>query len=245
MHRLSELTRAAYGVESSVHDATREVASKETVSRIGREQLLKLRSALGSAHRVIRDVSLPKIWLESELIRVATAPAEPTPAPQVSPKPETQAVAAPPKAPSPKPEAKAAVSAAPATAPKQDLRLASDDPKWAKVVAAVRERSAALAMRLMDVQVQSQTEELLTLEFRRETELLWILDNPQKLAMVREKVAEIYGKPLEVECAVASKNGTPELAEPAAVELPLQGAALHQAAKSLLVEDPGANEEQS
>lgn len=253
MHRLAELTRAAYGVESSVHDATREAAAKEAASQLGRETLLRLRSTLAEAHRIIRDVTLPKIWLESELIRIATKPAQrpvqhaskAEPAVKVASPPHLEASASKPL-PEPKPQPqkpppKAAVVAE-ASKPGPEMHVASDDPNWAKVVKMVKDKSPTLAMRLMDVEVQSKTDELLTIEFKRETELLWVLDNPNKMGMIAKFVAEAYGAPLKVECAVASKNGAPELNEPTAVELPLQGAALHQAAKSLLVEEPGSDE---
>ena len=73
MYRLSDLTRAAYTADGASADATREAALFETSAHIGRENLLWLRGAIAEAHKAIRDVTLPRIWLEAELIRIASS----------------------------------------------------------------------------------------------------------------------------------------------------------------------------
>jgi len=76
MHRMQELTKAAYSIETG-GDSAREANLHEVASRMGRENLLKLRAEFSEAHKVIRDISLPRLWLESELVRIGTAKAVP------------------------------------------------------------------------------------------------------------------------------------------------------------------------
>ncbi|MFQ3586096.1 MAG: DNA polymerase III subunit gamma/tau [Fimbriimonadaceae bacterium] len=89
LHRLADLTRAAYRVEAEgSDDPARAAALHATATALGRESLLFLRSEMAEAHKVIRDITLPRLWLESELVRlsdrlhtprsVAAAKAEPT-----------------------------------------------------------------------------------------------------------------------------------------------------------------------
>jgi len=71
LHRLGDLTRISYQVSSDEFDATRESSMHELAARLGRPFLISIRSSLAEAHKVIRDISLPRLWLESELIRLS------------------------------------------------------------------------------------------------------------------------------------------------------------------------------
>ncbi len=71
LHRLADLTRASYDV-GDAHDAPREASLHETAVRFGRAPLLGLRGEISGIHKALRDVSLPRLWLESELVRIAT-----------------------------------------------------------------------------------------------------------------------------------------------------------------------------
>jgi len=67
LYRLSDMTRMAYGVEmSTAGDPSREAALHATCTRIGNAHLLLLRSALAVAHKTVRDISLPRLWLEAD-----------------------------------------------------------------------------------------------------------------------------------------------------------------------------------
>src|SRR2546423_12487977 len=79
-YRLGDLTRAAYGVDLGATDATREASLHEAAARLGKEALLSMRASIAEAHKAIRDVSLPRLWLEAELIRIAR-PLSAVPAP--------------------------------------------------------------------------------------------------------------------------------------------------------------------
>ncbi len=122
--RLSDLTRALYGLEIGAStDSAVEASLRSTSTKLGEEKILRFRSMVSEAHRFVRDVSLPRIWVEAELIRIATydsakaAPAQavvqqkpslmqkaerPAPKPQPQPAPEPK----PEPTPQPKPEAK-------------------------------------------------------------------------------------------------------------------------------------------
>ena len=72
LHRLADLTRAVYHVETEgADDPARAAALHATATSLGRDALLLLRSEMAEAHKVIRDITLPRLWLESELVRLA------------------------------------------------------------------------------------------------------------------------------------------------------------------------------
>jgi DNA polymerase-3 subunit gamma/tau len=71
LHRLADLTRAIYQVPGEGSDATRESSLHEIAARLGKGFLVDVRTALAESHKIIRDISLPKLWLESEFIRIA------------------------------------------------------------------------------------------------------------------------------------------------------------------------------
>lgn len=70
--RLSELTRAAYGIEiGGSGEATQEAVMKATAGTLGPDHLLRLRERVANGIKDARDVSLPKLWLESLLLGYA------------------------------------------------------------------------------------------------------------------------------------------------------------------------------
>lgn len=72
LFRLSELTEVLYSKpDRNEKDAAIQASRHETAVRIGPERLLALRGALAQIHRDLRDISLPRIWLESELLDLA------------------------------------------------------------------------------------------------------------------------------------------------------------------------------
>lgn len=95
--RLSELTHALVEIGGN-GDPERHAAAHALATRIGRAELLRFRSELAEAHKEIRDVSLPRLWLELALMKLsggAPAPnprqAEPEkPKPKPAPPPRVQ-----------------------------------------------------------------------------------------------------------------------------------------------------------
>ncbi len=80
LHRISSLTRAKFGMEEEGSDTSRDALLNEAASRYETESLLVMRSGLAEAHRSIRDISLPRVWMESELIRISRLLHAPAPA---------------------------------------------------------------------------------------------------------------------------------------------------------------------
>jgi DNA polymerase-3 subunit gamma/tau len=242
MYRLSDLTRAAYTVDAGVPgDAPREAALFETASHIGREHLLALRGAIAEAHKEIRDVSLPRIWLEAELIRIATQPGAATTAPaatqaavQPHPKPvervKPQETAPPPKA---VVEAPPPQKAKPETEPAVP---ASGDP-WEKVVAELTGRSKAMGMRMASARLAGFADGVATIEFVRQSEYEWIVEGQNsrdKQRMILETVQKHFGSGSTVEYTLNKNGSTPAIAEPEAVELPVEGEPLYKLASEIL-----------
>lgn len=85
--RLADLTRASLEVgDVKPGDGAREAAMFETAQHLGRDATLSLRGSLSEAHLAIREVTLPRIWLESELLRIALALQQPAPATKQEPR---------------------------------------------------------------------------------------------------------------------------------------------------------------
>lgn len=228
-YRLGDLTRAAYGVDLGSTDATREASLHESAAQIGKEALLSMRSAIAEAHRDIRDVSLPRLWLEAELMRTARllgapAPAAPLARPQERapepPKPiEPATNGQPPPAPRP-------VSVEPTRAPSNDL--------WTNVKRSLGGLSRTMAMRLEGTSGRSDGT-VLTVEFDRELDYEWVVENPKRKAGVLEQVRAHAGEDWTVEFTIAPKASEPrESGDSEAVELPAEGPRLEQLAKDIL-----------
>lgn len=72
LYRLADLTRVLYGVEMvNTGDTARQASAHDIAARLGQEDLLSMRASLTEAHKVIRDITLPRLWLESEMIRIS------------------------------------------------------------------------------------------------------------------------------------------------------------------------------
>ncbi len=129
MYRLSDLTRASYQITiDGGSEATREASLFETASRIGRETILKLRGELAEAHKTIRDISLPRLWLEAELVRLSQVPEQPAPrAPTVHEAPVARSVA--PQAPATPRALKPEVPTSAPAEPANTSATSSDEPK--------------------------------------------------------------------------------------------------------------------
>lgn len=76
LYRLADLTRATYDIREN-NDAVRHASLHETAARLGRETILRLRGEFAAAHKEIRNISLPRLWLESELVRISQDLARP------------------------------------------------------------------------------------------------------------------------------------------------------------------------
>jgi DNA polymerase-3 subunit gamma/tau len=243
MYRLSDLTRAAYTVEiGAPADATREAALFETAAHLGRENLLWLRGAIADAHKVIRDVTLPRIWLEAELIRIATASqiSAPQAASQpVQPQPHRQAVVEttpvkPPETPAKRKEPEPVVEVE--TKPTVSVPAGADDPasKWSRVVAELGAVSKSMGMRLSGTQLGPVEGTVLVVEFATNVEYEWVANVPKRVAGVLDIVRRHFGPDWKLELVVNKNGAKATHAEPEAVELPVEGEPLHKLASEIL-----------
>ncbi len=205
LYRLSDLTRALYGVDvAGSADQAEEARLHDSATKIGSHRLLALRSEIAQAHRLIRDISLPRIWLEAELIRIgqtivagavvrpaaAPAPAAQKPAPAVrEPAPEA-AKPAPPKAEAPKPEPPQAEApepepekpfepetpapAEPAPAAAPAAASGQEDQIWSEIVKTLSEQSKLARNRLPKSTVVSVDNGVVTIAFDRLNDAEWV-----------------------------------------------------------------------
>lgn len=67
--RLSELSRALYGLDSDF-DPERKASNHDISVRIGQSNLLKFRTILADAHKEMRSITLPRLWLELTLTKL-------------------------------------------------------------------------------------------------------------------------------------------------------------------------------
>ncbi|MFN8218932.1 MAG: DNA polymerase III subunit gamma/tau [Fimbriimonadales bacterium] len=245
LHRLSDLTRAGYGLDLGLSiDPTRDAVAHETAARLGREGLLEIRSALAEAHKVIRDISLPRLWLEAELIRVGQVVNRPAVVPTVAAIP-TQT-----PTPAPKPEPKAAVQATPkpevakpepVVAPKSE---ATGDPEldkalraWLNTVTELSTVSKLMAMKLGHAKVVSAKPGQAVVEFERTHELDWVNESPKRLGALQEAMAKHYGGGIKLDLVAAKKESNGAVS--ATVELPAEGAKLRDLAQQVFESGSG------
>jgi DNA polymerase III subunit gamma/tau len=242
LHRLADLTRASYQVLGNDTDATRESLMHEISTRLGRDFLVSTRSALAEAHKVIRDISLPRLWLESELIRlttqgslpvvqVAVAPRSVSTTPKSEPRPVAQtAVVQPviisPESSTPSESGQAEVEQQEKPAPKQHR----DD--WDRLLDALPMNPNTGSptphkMRLKGSQLIEDSGEKLLVAIERQTDLDWFNERPDRIKFLLDRFADIGRHGTTIEFVVEKKNDV-RLNESEAVELPVEGARLER-----------------
>lgn len=248
LFRLADLTRAAYGIsEGEGKEATREASLHETATRLGRDRLLSLRSEIAEAHQALRDVTLPRIWLESELIRISTQrlstpiPAERAKAPESgAPKAEKERpVAVPAVTPKekPGPVVEAAAKAPEESKPIERAVVATGDPAvdaaqelWLTMLSAMPE-NVPIRHRLSKSSVTGIKGEELTVEIA-EFQVEWMMDNPKRQAYIIEELKKATGKHYQVKYKASKRQASDTDSE--AVKLPAEGQRLHDMAREVL-----------
>jgi DNA polymerase-3 subunit gamma/tau len=244
MHRLADLTRASYGVALGAEDATREASLHETAVRLGRDTVVRVRAAVAHLHDAIRDISLPRVWLESELIRlagpVASEPARREPEPTVRrevPTPRPTPVPPAPVSTEPAPEATTTVAEVATPTPVIDVPALTGDAALDKAIAAWTEtkqtlgaKSALMAAKLQDSVVISREADRITVQFDRQMDQLdWILEGSKRAPAILACFREVLGDPSVELRYVAKRKEIVENNE--AVELPVEGSRLEQLLK--------------
>ncbi len=233
LYRLSDLTRAAYGVETG-DDAAREASLHEMSVKMGTREILAIRSDLAEAHKVVRDMSIPRLWMESELIRISQVLQRPVapPSKEAEPvrAPAEKALAAPVVEPAKtkvaaEPAEAKPTAAKPAASPKSDAQVL-----WQAVLAKIP-ANAPMGFKLADSKAVALTESELTIEL---SGLVadWLQDKAERTAHLNKLLREAGGQVvLKFKATKSTKHLSPEAS---AVELPLEGKALHQAASEIL-----------
>ncbi len=208
LFRLSDLTRASYGVDSG-GDPALEAHAKALADSLGRDRMLGLRSSLATAHKVIRDISLPRIWLEAELIRLSMptpAAAAPTPMPAAAP-------AA--RAPAPRPAEK--------PAPRKPVDASSPEGVWADIFDEFTRLSKLAKARLPGSQVVSSTGGTIVIGLPLATNVRWASEKLAKA--VQEAWAKRTGETpiVKFELLAGDSAARSEEEDAPPVELPLEG----------------------
>lgn len=234
--RLSDLTRVSHDLSTGA-DSSVEAALSAAAQRLGADRILRLRGALAEAHRIIRDVSLPRQWLEAELVRIGLQFNQPVV--QAAP-----VVAAAPRGLAPGVGVpvvpKAVVSDAPPppapTKPRVSTASPHDD-AWLAVVAEVSEISKAAASRLQKSRVREVVDVTVVLEFERAVDADWVQQNAKLVPVLAEKWAKNAGFTPQFRYELLSRTATAPTEERVAVELPLEGARLVEAAQDVFGRD--------
>ena len=224
LYRLADLTRASYQLASTV-DPTEEAAIHEAATVLGRDFLLRIRGQITDAHKVIRDISLPRLWLESELVRIATLPTQAvtmTAAPRVEARVEPRA-----ELPTTTPTAKPTSVASPVKPAEP-----TNGKSWEAVLQEMETFSRTLWMKLQGSVVLADDGAKLTIEITRANFYDWLNGKPAAVAEVKKAVRKRWGEHYELVLQL-NREGSPINEVAAAVELPIEGQRLEQMAREI------------
>ncbi len=230
MHRLSDLTRAVYQISDAHADALRESSLHETAVTLGKDAILQFRYEVAEAHKLIRDISLPRIWLESRLVHLAAPPHVASVA-KVAPSPA-------PVKPEPSQAAKVEVKReAPVEEPPKPVLELTGDPEldlarsaWAKTAGELGAKSGAMRARLEKSLLVALREGVASIQLERAIDRDWIIEGTKKQASTILKLfCENLGQQVEIQYVVQRRESGPD--EPTTVELPLEGKKLEQLMK--------------
>jgi len=242
LHRLGDLTRAIYQVQTDGTDATRESSLHEIAARLGKGFLVEVRTALAEAHKVIRDISLPKLWLESEFIRIASqgSPTQAEPRARVTPavkpeipKPVSETV------PVEKPEIKAVVHTE--QPPKETLptepKVVEGSNDWERLWNALplNPKTGMASMhklKLTSARLISDDGAKMVIGMDREMDLAWFQENAGRMKFVIDALP-LIGREGTILEFIHEKKNDQRVTESEAVELPLQGANLERLVKEV------------
>jgi DNA polymerase III subunit gamma/tau len=226
LQRLGDLTRAAYGIDiGGTGDASQEAALHAAAAELGREFLLGTRAALSEAHKVIRDITLPRLWLESELIRIATQGSAAAPTIREAPRVEAKAV---------EPKTEKAVVNTQVETPVVETPTVVVEPKveispdldrisaaWAVAVQELSAMSKLMATRLTEAKLVEVQDKKGYIEFSRQMDFDWVKESPKRTGAIMDALRKQLGDDWEMDMGIGKKSNAPK--ESQAVELPLEG----------------------
>jgi DNA polymerase-3 subunit gamma/tau len=223
LHRLSELTRAAYGVELGAGaEAAVESSRHALAQRLGPVFLARAREKIAEAKRAVQTVSLPRLWLEAEMLALAIPAA---PAARAAPATTREAQ----EKPQAKPEAAAAPAAFEASG---DPDLDAARQAWAEVVASLGAKSRVAMQRLSGARLASLEGGVARVVFLRQIDHDKLKDNANLLGAIdAEWRPRTEGRGWKLKFGVDAAPGASP--SDAAVELPLTGERLVQAVRDV------------
>lgn len=232
LYRLADLTRVIYQVKDDAIDATRESSMHELSTRLGRPFLVGVRSAIAEAHKVIRDITLPKLWLESELVKLATIGVQSAQPAAVKvaevPPPSPRAVIEEPE----KPVERKVFAPTKEEAPVEPTPVSDTRNDWERLIASLplnpkTGQPSPHQMKLKGTTLLEDSGDKLKVAFESQMNHDWFLEQPQRMKFVVDALANVGRAGTELEFIVEKKNDLKAF-ETEAVELPVDGARLER-----------------
>lgn len=246
MRRMSDLTRVAFSREIGPgSDASIEASMKATAAEIGANNLLELRDMVARAMSEMREVTLPKLWLESRLMSFGIVKSSPKQAPAMQQR-ESSANEKPFATKDvQKPVAHGAVQISQespafelpkAKAPEPAVVIHTESPEeiaWAKTVTAIGSKSKAAFIKIAKTRLIKAENGVATIEFDRQMDRDWVQEKAGLMPLLTTEFATLLGGNWRLELTVLiSDASSDELFSMApAVELPLEGQRLNEAIK--------------
>lgn len=236
--RIAELTRASYCIQYHTEDATLKAALHGSASNLGKDFLFQMRMVLARAHKTIRDITLPKIWLEAELLGcceknqnvpliVHDSSPEPISKPKQTPlkkeKIETQNETL-------KSELNPIITSSTKV-------LLNEQAIWRQVVATLSKVSRLAEVKLEKTEIIVSTSENVVVGFERPLDLKWVITNTKIQTAIQKEWAILTSQPhirFEYQLKSHTSDGKKDHFfnhEP--VELPAKGEKLGQIAQEV------------
>lgn len=253
LQRLADLTLVAYDVPHSPFVGAEYGAMRETVGLIGQEKILSLRQLVSEIHAKIREVTLPRIWLESVLLGGIASPVAGRVESSVGtnvkpPKAVVAAVKAVASTDQKPPVAPAKVAKEERGEAGQEIPEPGPAPKKSAVMAAPEDLGSAwnsvlehipdttpMALRLKSSVAVKEADGVVTIQVDSPQSVDWLAD-PKRMGYVTKQWAERVGTERRIVFVHSGENDSGN-SEPRTVELPLEGSALFQKAQELLLGD--------
>jgi len=253
MRRLADLTRIAYSRDIGPGvDATIEAAMKSVAAEIGSQHLLGMRHSISRAMSEMREVTLPKLWLESRLLSYGLA-VETKSQPQTVASPKNQSSTPAESAQSQNRRAstpekvqdkvvKAVVesksSHEPAAEPPKESSQkresnSTQDTAWNAVIEMITQKSRAAAAKLNKTKISKTENGIAIIEFERQMDRDWVAEKQGLIPLLKEEFEKHFPGSWSLELQVlAPTTPSGELFDMGpTVEMPLEGKQLNDVIK--------------
>lgn len=215
-YRLADLTRSALGLDSGAGEATMDAAARAIAADLGKDFILALRGEFAQIQHPLTQVTLPRIWLESEMIRISNVLSNPQPVRQAAPaaqpvarREETSNAARPmPSTPSspevapaveparekPKPATAVAEMAEPFLPPEPTGNAELDEARqmWYQLVSSLPD-GTPIALRMKQAVVTERKDLDLSISLPRRLDVPWAED-PKRKTFLSKQLKEQTGK---------------------------------------------------